>query len=158
MRIVIAVSGSHGDVRPIMALGKYLKSYGHSVLICAAPEDEEFVLKHGLEFKAVGKHCSYMFDKLLEEKSKLKWGGIMAEYLREEVSLQFDQLPDAVIGCGYDTRSRPSVCIKVFCRTSECSLQAYPSHAPGIEVLLLPASRHAAAKQPRVHKQFVVDD
>ena len=50
MHIVIATSGTHGDVRPFVALGKTLIKRGHTVRIAAPSDAEGFVLENGIEF------------------------------------------------------------------------------------------------------------
>jgi vancomycin aglycone glucosyltransferase len=95
MEIVIAVSGSYGDVRPMVALGKYLKGNGHHVTICASPNNEDFIAGNGLEGKTVGYDWNEHFMKKVEkDKNVLKIAQMMKTFFREEVSLQFTQFPD----------------------------------------------------------------
>jgi len=49
MRIVIATSGSRGDVQPYVALGIELKSRGHTVVVCTEQRMETLVKDFGLE-------------------------------------------------------------------------------------------------------------
>lgn len=53
MRVVILTVGTHGDVRPCVALGRGLVGAGHEVRIATHAEYEPFVREWGLDFAAV---------------------------------------------------------------------------------------------------------
>jgi sterol 3beta-glucosyltransferase len=55
VRIDIVAIGSHGDVRPNVALGVGLQREGHSVRIVALHGFEELVRGHGLEYLPIGR-------------------------------------------------------------------------------------------------------
>ncbi len=75
MRIVILTIGTHGDVRPYVALGRGLLARGHEVLIAAPENFETFIASHGLGFGSIGED----FETLLKnpELSKLLEGNIL---------------------------------------------------------------------------------
>jgi sterol 3beta-glucosyltransferase len=50
MNIFIVTVGSQGDVQPYVALGKGLKSAGHSVTVCTCSSFEPFITRHGLNY------------------------------------------------------------------------------------------------------------
>ena len=50
MRIFILTAGSRGDVQPYVALGKGLKTAGHSVTVCTCSSFESFITDHGLNY------------------------------------------------------------------------------------------------------------
>lgn len=54
MRITILTLGTHGDVRPFVALGLGLQRSGHAVRLAATDEHRAFVTEHGLEFASLG--------------------------------------------------------------------------------------------------------
>jgi Glycosyltransferase family 28 N-terminal domain len=54
LRIVIQIIGSRGDIQPFIALGKELKTYGHTVRVATHPTFRDFVKENGLEFFSVG--------------------------------------------------------------------------------------------------------
>ena len=49
MTILLLTAGSHGDVRPFVALGRGLRSAGHDVVVAAPSDAAEFVSSQGLE-------------------------------------------------------------------------------------------------------------
>lgn len=75
MRIVILTLGTHGDVRPYVALGVGLTARGHNVLICAPENFESFITSHNLEFASLGQD----FETLIKSKefSDSLQGGIL---------------------------------------------------------------------------------
>ncbi|CAO1626329.1 unnamed protein product [Sympodiomycopsis kandeliae] len=54
MRIICLTIGSRGDVQPYIALCKGLKEQGHRPCIVSHPEYQEWVEKHGIEFRGAG--------------------------------------------------------------------------------------------------------
>ncbi|MBD2677467.1 MULTISPECIES: glycosyltransferase [Nostoc] len=54
MRITIATIGSHGDVRPYVALALGLEKAGHEVRIATIEDHGEFIKSFGIEFVAMG--------------------------------------------------------------------------------------------------------
>jgi UDP:flavonoid glycosyltransferase YjiC (YdhE family) len=53
MRISLLTAGSRGDVQPLVALGRGLRSAGHTVRLAAHEGFRELVTEHGLEFADV---------------------------------------------------------------------------------------------------------
>jgi len=53
MKITIITWGTHGDIRPYVALGLGLKDEGHHVQLATIPNHQEFVTSCGLEFAAL---------------------------------------------------------------------------------------------------------
>ena len=54
MKILLAIFGSEGDVRPNLALGQGLQAQGHMVRVCASPDSRRLVEAAGLPFQPVG--------------------------------------------------------------------------------------------------------
>ena len=50
MNVFIITFGSRGDVQPYVALGKGLKTAGHTVTICTCSSFESFITDHGLNY------------------------------------------------------------------------------------------------------------
>jgi len=63
MRIVILTLGTHGDVRPYVALGKGLKARGHDVCIGAPENFETFVTANDLSFGSIGEDFEQLIKK-----------------------------------------------------------------------------------------------
>ncbi|MFE1594903.1 glycosyltransferase [Nocardia sp. NPDC058705] len=62
MRIAIPLTGTRGDVHPIVALGVELRRRGHDVLIGAPPNLVEFVTAAGLEARACGPDVQQLYS------------------------------------------------------------------------------------------------
>ena len=53
MKITFLTVGSHGDVRPFVALGQHLKAMGYEICVATHPEFKAFIQGAGLAFYAV---------------------------------------------------------------------------------------------------------
>lgn len=53
MKITILALGSHGDVHPLIALGKGLQQVGHDVYIGAPQSLEKLIRSLGLQFSLI---------------------------------------------------------------------------------------------------------
>ena len=53
-KIEIVVVGTHGEVRPQLALGLALRDAGHEVIMCAPPNEEAWITSYGLKFHSAG--------------------------------------------------------------------------------------------------------
>jgi sterol 3beta-glucosyltransferase len=75
MRITIISAGSRGDVQPYVALGKGLKTAGHSICMLAAEDFRSLITVHGLEFFDLGGsmvEITQSMQGLLEKGNMLK--------------------------------------------------------------------------------------
>jgi sterol 3beta-glucosyltransferase len=54
MHVVMATTGTQGDVQPFVAIGLGLQRAGHRVTLVANPDHEPFVASRGLAFRAAG--------------------------------------------------------------------------------------------------------
>lgn len=57
--LLIAI-GSHGDVHPVIGIGRELRARGHRVRVMASPWFEELILKAGLGFVKLGTREDYL--------------------------------------------------------------------------------------------------
>jgi len=97
MRIILATYGSHGDVRPLLALALALKAAGHHVLLCAPPEHADWVKTYGCSFRGLGSN----FKAFIENSPgahTLKAIPSFVRFLRREFESQFTQLPAVIKG------------------------------------------------------------
>lgn len=53
-KISIVVVGTHGEVRPLVALGTALRDAGHDVLLCAPPNEKDWIARYGLDYRSTG--------------------------------------------------------------------------------------------------------
>jgi sterol 3beta-glucosyltransferase len=54
MHIALVTTGTEGDVRPFVAIGKGLERAGYRVTVAANPDHRDLVTSHGLAFRPVG--------------------------------------------------------------------------------------------------------
>ncbi len=108
MKVLLAIFGSEGDVRPNVALGRELQTRGHAVRVCASPDSRRLVEDAGLAFQPVGSdvralmaaNARYYIDR------PYRAAGPMTRTLKGEIVRQFSELPplvgqaDVVIGSG----------------------------------------------------------
>jgi UDP:flavonoid glycosyltransferase YjiC (YdhE family) len=95
MKIIIATYGSRGDLQPILALSLALQSHGHEVLLCAQPEDGEWVKSTGCPYYPLGGNLRE-FGKQHSgpQSSNLKNLNAAILFLRQEIRNQFKILLD----------------------------------------------------------------
>ena len=75
-RIAIAAIGTTGDVQPFAALALALKKRGHSVVLCATSDFEDYVTGLGIEFATLGSDIQAFlrqsqFDLVMQKNSLL---------------------------------------------------------------------------------------
>jgi vancomycin aglycone glucosyltransferase len=94
MRFAIVVSGSRGDVQPMLAIAIGLEASGHDVLVCSSPENEAWVRRVGCRFAALGDP--------VHGNPALHGGGFRAfnRFIARQAEVQARDLP-AVLA-GYD--------------------------------------------------------
>lgn len=68
MQIVMAATGTRGDVQPVIALGKALKRSGHDVRLIAGSNFVDWIKSHGLEV-----YPTVNIEKLMQSEAGIKW-------------------------------------------------------------------------------------
>ena len=105
MRIAILCLGSHGDVRPCVAVGCALKAQGHSVWIGTNPANEELCVQNGLPFVYVPGDLTASFSGCVGQgawkkvRLVLDLAKILQNSLQEQVEILSEKLKevDAVL-------------------------------------------------------------
>jgi UDP:flavonoid glycosyltransferase YjiC (YdhE family) len=93
MRVAVVVSGSRGDVQPMLALAIGLETAGHDAVFCSSPDNGEWVRRLGCAFEAIG-------EPLRDNASLGGWGfGAFNRFIRRQIDLQIRQLPRILHGC-----------------------------------------------------------
>lgn len=105
MRFTLLCIGSHGDIRPYIALGIGLKAKGHEVTIASHAKAKGLAEKHGLKFKLVEGDLTEMMGQ--SQGQELLWGSkwkkglmlfsIMKEFKRA-LNLQLPASLEAALG------------------------------------------------------------
>jgi vancomycin aglycone glucosyltransferase len=92
MRVAIVVSGSRGDVQPMLGLADALRLAGESVLVCSSPENAEWARSNGCTFEPIG-------ESLRDNPSLGGWGlRAFSRFIRGQLEVQIRDLPRAVAG------------------------------------------------------------
>lgn len=113
MKIILTAVGSHGDIRPMVALGKRLSGMGHEIILCASANHENFVRSCGLTYHEAGLNCdTYVFKRQEETRNRLKWLSCTASFTRMELGHVLEHvLPiaadaDMIVSAGYNFAAR----------------------------------------------------
>lgn len=113
MKISIAVSGSHGDVRPMVALGREFFSRGHQVRLIASPGNAEFITENGIEACTCGKDWkTLLVSGMGKSVNVFSMISRLGDFLSKDVTAQFESLkeqigkPDLVVGAGLQFAAR----------------------------------------------------
>jgi UDP:flavonoid glycosyltransferase YjiC (YdhE family) len=108
MKIAIATEGTRGDVYPMLALAAAFRARGHEASVCASPDFADAASERGIGFHAIGSSVQEFLD---EHARSIAGGGLrllgsIRTFMRDEMELQFQQLPEAtadadlIIGAG----------------------------------------------------------
>lgn len=103
MRILIATTGSDGDIRPFIALARALVAREHQVTFAASDHYGALVTKHGLSFRKVGPPWSPagmepVFARILAESNPLAQLAIVMDAVTEPERLAVPELLELVQG------------------------------------------------------------
>ena len=97
MKIVLATSGSRGDVQPMLALSLALKSKGYDVLLAAPPEKAAWAKALGCPFHPLGSDVTAFIDDM-DNAHTLRPAIHFVSFLRKELNTQFNLLPKIIAG------------------------------------------------------------
>src|SRR5512138_1024173 len=93
MRVALAVSGSRGDVQPMLTLGVGFRDAGHEVVVCSSPDNAAWAANLGLPFVALG-------EPLRDNPSLSGWGfGDFDPFVRRQIAIQARDLPGIAASC-----------------------------------------------------------
>ena len=93
MRVALAVSGSRGDVQPMLALGVGFREAGHEVVVCSSPDNAAWAANLGLPFVALG-------EPLRDNPSLSGWGfRDFDPFVRRQIAIQARDLPGIAARC-----------------------------------------------------------
>jgi len=93
MRVAIVVSGTRGDIQPMLALAAGLGSAGHDAVFCASPDNQPWASRLGIAFQAVG-------EPLRDNASLGDWGiRPFGRFIRRQIAAQVSELPAILAGC-----------------------------------------------------------
>lgn len=91
MKITLLTIGSHGDVRPYVALGKALKAEGFTVCLGTHAEFKAFVLSHGLGFHPVKGNPRELLQSE-QGQTLLQTGASPIKFIRSFRELAYDSM------------------------------------------------------------------
>jgi vancomycin aglycone glucosyltransferase len=92
MRVAIVVSGSRGDVQPMLALAVGLRAAGHEALVCSSPDNAAWAGSLGCAFEAIG-------EPLRANVALTGWGPRDFDpFIRRQIAAQVHDLPRLVDG------------------------------------------------------------
>ena len=98
MKIACVVLGTRGDVQPMVALALGLMQKGHEVIICAPPENEEFVMRNNCQFVPFGPGIK----KAIKENPEKQKGGVAVKITPSQgkkiIGEQINMLPEKIKG------------------------------------------------------------
>jgi len=97
MKIVLATSGSRGDVQPMLALSLALKSKGYDVLLAGPPEKAAWAKALGCPFHPLGSDVTAFIDDM-DNAHTLRPAIHFVSFLRKELNTQFNLLPKIIAG------------------------------------------------------------
>lgn len=97
MKIVLSTFGSRGDVQPMLALALGFKTAGHQVLLIGPPEKAAWAAELGCPYQPAGNDVTALIDTL-DAAHTARSALVFLRYVRREVAVQFEALPDMVQG------------------------------------------------------------
>ncbi len=141
MKIVLATSGSRGDVQPMIALSLGLIDAGHDVRLIGPPEKKQWAQDLGCPYTGLGRDVTAFLDTI-ENPISISTGLVFVNYVRSEIHTQFERLPqlienaDLVIGSSLMfALSSISESLKIKYRYIAFTPQLFPSvHHPFVAI------------------------
>jgi UDP:flavonoid glycosyltransferase YjiC (YdhE family) len=97
MKIVLATSGSRGDVQPMLALALGFQERGHDVLLAGPPERAKWAEDIGCPYRPIGRDVTAFIDSVRSAHAP-SMAVTFIRYVREEIRGQFNALPDIISG------------------------------------------------------------
>jgi len=97
LKIVLATSGSRGDVQPMLALSLALKAKDHNVLLAAPPEKAAWAKALGCPFHPLGNDVTAFIDDM-DNAHTLRPAIHFVSFLRNELNTQFNLFPKIIAG------------------------------------------------------------
>jgi len=99
VRVLLATTGSEGDIRPFYALGQKLVAAGHDVKLAAADRWEKRAIALGIPFAAVDppwneENVQALFAKILAERNPMKQLVIVLDGLADDQRLSVPPLKE----------------------------------------------------------------
>jgi rhamnosyltransferase subunit B len=100
-RILLATTGSLGDLHPILAIGLGLRDRGHTAIIASSDLYREKVIRAGLEFAPMGPHLGTPSTVLIRELFDPIRGPerLIRRILYPNVPAAYAEVVDALRGC-----------------------------------------------------------
>jgi rhamnosyltransferase subunit B len=100
-RILLATTGSLGDLHPILAIGLGLKKRGHIAVLATSNKYREKVIHAGLEFASMGPHLTTPSADLIREIFDARKGPVrlIRQYLYPAVPAAYSEVVEALRGC-----------------------------------------------------------
>lgn len=95
MKIILATSGSRGDVQPMIAICLALTAKGHDALLLGPPEKASWAAKLGCPYLGFGRDVSAFINKF-PSAVNLRTGLAFVSFVRKELDVQFRLLPDII--------------------------------------------------------------
>lgn len=131
VKVVLSPIGSHGDVFPMIMLGKTIRSLGHEVIFCAPPDSEEFIARRGFDFYSSGVDMKIGLNEfaVYEKESLINNIKLQSKFFQKLVTAQFSALyevgrhADFIIGTGLQFAGR-SVAEKL--KIPYCHIMHFP--------------------------------
>ncbi|WP_024333397.1 glycosyltransferase [Desulfotignum balticum] len=95
MKIILATSGSRGDVQPMIAICLALKSSGHDAMLLGPPEKAAWAARLGCPYQGFGADVSAFIDGF-QHALNFRAGLAFVSFVRKEIEKQFRWLPDII--------------------------------------------------------------
>ncbi len=95
MKIILATSGSRGDVQPMIAICLALTASGHDAVLLGPPEKASWAARLGCPYQGFGADVSAFIDGFQNAKT-LRSSLAFVSFVRKELDVQFRWLPDII--------------------------------------------------------------
>ena len=95
MKIILATSGSRGDVQPMIAICLALIASGHDAVLLGPPEKASWAASLGCPYQGFGTDVSAFIDGF-QNAVTLRAGLAFVSFVRKELDAQFRWLPDII--------------------------------------------------------------
>lgn len=156
MRVVVAATGTRGDVHPMLTLAGAFAARGHATLLCASPDFEADAARRGVAFRPVGAPVEPYLRAQADAITRRRPLALLRDarrFVQEQARPQFEALVDAADGADLVVAGGVQVAA-----ASAAELHGVPYRYVCYCPSLLPSAEHAPfalsvrSRGPRVNR------
>ena len=157
MKIILATSGSRGDVQPMIAICLALTASGHDAILLGPPEKASWAAKLGCPYQGFGTDVSSFIDGF-QNAVNLRAGLAFVSFVRKELDVQFRLLPDIIRNADIVLGSSLMFGLASVAETQKNQIPVYCFYPTAFSIPLSPVSDPSDTHSSLFYQQNVMEN